>query len=419
MIPAYAILVAVFVAITVRQLLELKIQIWKIMLIGAVAALALGEISVPAAFSSINFGIIAFLIGMFIIGDALQQSGYLDSLSSRLFSKARDTYATLLLLTFGDGVLSMLLMNATLAIIGTPIVISLARSRGMRAEPFLMALAFSITTGSVTSPIGNPQNLLIAASSRLGEPFLTFFGYLLVPTVINLFITYAMLRFVYRRDLQKGNSRKDAHKVLPTGSKGSSTWNVKLSIILLAIGFASYILYSLAYPSPQPQYLFSIPLLASIPILLFYHDKKAIVSKMDWGTIIFFISLFIIVGSVWDSGVLQGIISGSSSLISSALYIFPVSIIFSQLISNVPLVALYLKILETTAKGVMPLMALAASSTIAGNLSILGAASNVIIIQGTEKKGERTINMKSFVKIGIPLTIIESFVYILFLVMLY
>ena len=78
MIPAYAILAAVFVAITVRQLLELKIPIWKIMFAGAVFALVLGDISVPAAFSSINFGIIAFLIGMFLIGEALQQSGYLD-----------------------------------------------------------------------------------------------------------------------------------------------------------------------------------------------------------------------------------------------------------------------------------------------------------------------------------------------------
>ncbi len=418
MIPAYAILAAVFVAITVRQLLELKIPIWKIMLIGAVSALVLGDISAPAAFSSINFGIITFLIGMFLIGEALQQSGYLDYLSSGLFSRARNSYAILLLLIFGAGLLSMLLMNDTLAIIGTPIVISVARSRGMRAEPFLMALAFSITTGSVASPIGNPQNLLIAASSRLGEPFLTFFGYLLVPTMINLFITYAMLRFVYKRDLQKGNPRKDAHKILPMGSKGPSRWSVKASIILLVLGFASYILYSLAYSAPQPQYLFSIPLFASIPILIFYPGKKAIVSKMDWGTIIFFISLFIIVGSVWDSGVLQGLVSGSSSLVSSALYIFPISILFSQIISNVPLVALYLKILETTAEGVIPLMALAASSTIAGNLSILGAASNVIIIQGTEKKGERTINMKSFVKIGIPLTIIESLVYVGFLGML-
>jgi Na+/H+ antiporter NhaD/arsenite permease-like protein len=418
MIPAYAILAAVFVAITVRQLLELKIPIWKIMFAGAVFALVLGDISVPAAFSSINFGIIAFLIGMFLIGEALQQSGYLDYLSSRLFSRARDSYATLFLLIFGAGLLSMLLMNDTLAIIGTPIVISVAKSRGMRSEPFLMALAFSITTGSVASPIGNPQNLLIAASSRLGEPFLTFFGYLLVPTVINLFITYAMLRFVYKRDLQKGNSRKDTHKILPRGSKGSSRWSVKASIILLVLGFASYILYSLAHSAPQPQYLFSIPLFASIPILIFYPGKKAIVSRMDWGTIIFFISLFIIVGSVWDSGVLQSLVSGSSSLVSSALYIFPISILFSQMISNVPLVALYLKILETTAEGVIPLMALAASSTIAGNLSILGAASNVIIIQGTEKKGERTINMKSFVKIGIPLTIIESLVYVGFLGML-
>jgi Na+/H+ antiporter NhaD/arsenite permease-like protein len=418
MIPAYAILIAVFAAITVRQLLELKIQIWKIMLAGAALALILGDISAPAAFSSINFGIIAFLIGMFIIGEAMQQSGYLDYVSSRLFGKAGGAYATLFILIFGAGLLSMLFMNDTLAIIGTPIVISLARKRGMRAEPFLMALAFSITTGSVTSPIGNPQNLLIAASSRLGDPFLTFFGYLLVPTMINLLITYAMLRLVYKHDLIKSNSSKAARGFPARRSESHSVWCVRASVILLVLGFAAYIIYSLAYSAPPPEYLFSIPLFASIPILLFFNGKKAIISKMDWGTIIFFISLFIIVGSVWDSGVLQSLVSGSSSIISSALYIFPVSILFSQLISNVPLVALYLKILETATKGAIPLMALAASSTIAGNLSILGAASNVIIIQGTEKKGERTINMKSFMKIGIPLTIIESLVYAGFLGML-
>ena len=94
--------------------------------------------------------------------------------------------------------------------------------------------------------------------------------------------------------------------------------------------------------------------------------------------------------------------------------ILTVSVILSQFISNVPLVALYLPVLQNLGATTKELMALAAGSTIAGNLSILGAASNVIIIQNAEKKGGETITFREFVKIGVPVTAVNVLVYWLF-----
>jgi Na+/H+ antiporter NhaD/arsenite permease-like protein len=94
--------------------------------------------------------------------------------------------------------------------------------------------------------------------------------------------------------------------------------------------------------------------------------------------------------------------------------ILVISIVLSQLISNVPLVALYLPMLMQAGVTAKELMALAAGSTIAGNLSILGAASNVIIIQNSERKSGETLTFLEFIKIGVPLTITNALVYWLF-----
>jgi Na+/H+ antiporter NhaD/arsenite permease-like protein len=98
--------------------------------------------------------------------------------------------------------------------------------------------------------------------------------------------------------------------------------------------------------------------------------------------------------------------------------VFSISVLLSQLISNVPFVALYLPLLIQGGAATKELMALAAGSTIAGNFSILGAASNVIIIQNAEKKANQTLSFIEFAKVGIPLTLLNVLVYWVFLVLL-
>jgi Na+/H+ antiporter NhaD/arsenite permease-like protein len=125
--------------------------------------------------------------------------------------------------------------------------------------------------------------------------------------------------------------------------------------------------------------------------------------------------MFVLMESVWESGFFQSLISGLGLNITSPAPILFISMLLSQLISNVPLVALYLPVLMKAGASTTSLMALAAGSTIAGNLFILGAASNVIIIQNAEKKFRETLTFLDFAKIGIILTTINVLVYWLFL----
>jgi len=124
--------------------------------------------------------------------------------------------------------------------------------------------------------------------------------------------------------------------------------------------------------------------------------------------------MFILMQSVWDAGFFQGLITDSHIAIDSISAILIISVLLSQLISNVPLVALYMPMLMHAGAGTKEMVALAAGSTVAGNLLILGAASNIIIIQNAEKQGE-TLSFMEFAKVGIPLTVANIVVYWLFL----
>src|ERR671929_847390 len=93
----------------------------------------------------------------------------------------------------GMGLLSAFLVNDTIALLGIPLVVYVARHAGIRPVVLLLALAFGITVGSVMTPIGNPQNLLIALQSGIPLPFTDFILYLSIPTMVNLFVTYFLL----------------------------------------------------------------------------------------------------------------------------------------------------------------------------------------------------------------------------------
>jgi Na+/H+ antiporter NhaD/arsenite permease-like protein len=125
--------------------------------------------------------------------------------------------------------------------------------------------------------------------------------------------------------------------------------------------------------------------------------------------------MFVLMESVWLTGFFQSLITQFDVDITALSMIFVVSILLSQFISNVPLVTLYLPLLISAGAKTEQLMALAAGSTIAGNLFILGAASNVIIIQSAERRNGETLSSLEFAKIGIPLTIINALVYWLFM----
>ncbi|KYC52411.1 MAG: Citrate transporter [Candidatus Methanofastidiosum methylothiophilum] len=405
-----AILLLVFSLIAVRQVGRIKLEIWQVMGFGALACLITQQISPTDALKSINLDVILFLFGMFVIGVGLEESGYLSHLSYKIFKRAKSPDELLILILFVMGITSAFLMNDTLAIIGTPVVLHLSRKHQTSPKLLLMTLAFAVTIGSVMSPIGNPQNLLIALEGKIENPFILFFKFLLVPTLVNLAIAFYVLRFFYKDNFHNNSLNHSQepikNKRLAKLSKISLFLIVtmvilKISIVTAGINFDFRLTY--------------ISLVASLPILILAKHRYDILKKVDWKTLVFFVSMFILMQSVWNSGFIQEIIGNMNINITNLLMIFIVSIVLSQFISNVPLVALYLPMLLEAGASSKEMVALAAGSTIAGNLFILGAASTIIIIQNAEKKSNETITFVEFAKVGMPLTILNTLVYYAYL----
>jgi len=400
------ILLIVFTFIAVRQIGKIKLDIWQVMTLGALGCLLTGEISAFDAVKSVNLDVIIFLFGMFVVGVGLEESGYLSHLSYKIFKWAKSQDELLILILFIIGFASAFLMNDTLAIIGTPVVLHLSKKHNTSGKLLLLTLAFAVTIGSVMSPIGNPQNLLIALEGNIHNPFILFFKLLLIPTVINLIVAYFVLKLFYK---DKFHNNSLNHSQEPIMSKSLAKISkislyiiiimviLKISIVTAGINFDFRLTY--------------IALVASLPILIFSEKRFEVLKNVDWKTLLFFVSMFILMQSFWNSGLIQGLINNMNINITNMLMIFVVSIVLSQFISNVPLVALYLPMLLEAGASSKEMVALAAGSTIAGNLFILGAASNVIIIQNAEKKSNETITFLEFAKVGIPLTVLNTIVY--------
>lgn len=145
----------------------------------------------------------ALFVWRFLITQAAEDSGYLEQLTDKIFSHAQTGKHALLIILFIFGLSASILMNDTITIIGTPIIIQLCQSHKKLRKPLLFALAFSITIGSTLSPIGNPQNLLIAVKSEMPSPFFQFIRLLTISTFINLAITYLFICFIYRKTLDE------------------------------------------------------------------------------------------------------------------------------------------------------------------------------------------------------------------------
>lgn len=393
---------AVFCLIAARTIGGLPVRIWQAMCAGALAVLATGEIGWREALAAIDPDVMLFLFGMFVLGHALVASGYLYYMAYRWFSRVRSAQGLVLVVLYGGGLASALLMNDTVAIVGTPLVLRLAREHDLDPRMMLLALAFAVTLGSVPSPIGNPQNLLIATMTGLPEPFLTFLGMLGVPTVVNLGLAWLWLRWIYRGSLRGARLVHTPVEMLD--------WQLaKLARAGLWLMFA-LIAWRHLPGGEKGMRLSWIALAAAGPVLLFSPERRSVLWRIDWPTLAFFPAMFVLMASVWQSGAIQSWMVRWPLDPTDVPTVLGLSAGLSQLVSNVPLVALYLPMLREAGISTEALMALAAGSTVAGNFLILGAASNVIIAQHAEKH-RVTLGFHTFAMAGVPLALVNLAVY--------
>jgi len=396
------------------------------MVFGATLSVATLSITPLEAFEAIDFRVLAFLFGMLVITAGFEKSGLIEFLVLWLMRRAPNVDRVLFYIIFGSGLLSAFLLNDTIALMLTPLAIGISTKLGLGSpKSLLIPLALGITTGSVFTPIGNPQNLLVALDSGITRPFSQFVYYLILPTIVSLGVVYYLSKLFFRKEFGTPDSLRNLKQSLPEPRTAiSDSYLAKLSIgILLALILSFGIVE--AYPALQSlgvnlytlAFSFGIVLLALTPRRLF------MLAEINWGVLIFFAGMFVLMRAVWDSGIGPIFLSAlpkpnPAMQVQSTGAIILNSVVLSQILSNVPFVQLYsyeMTALGFTGSYPIAWLALAAGSTLAGNLTILGAVSNVIIVDSSESRNSKTFSFMEFFKYGTIVTILTCLIYFAFL----
>ncbi|MCX8185469.1 MAG: SLC13 family permease [Sulfolobales archaeon] len=394
---------------------------WSIMAFSSFITVVAGLIQFDEIGSVIDMDVILFLIGMFSLVSLAESSGLLSTLSAWYIGRFKSRYQLIYASSFLFGLLSAFAVNDTVALMGPPIAYTISRATGLNPKFMFLLLAYSLTIGSVMTPIGNPQNVLVAIQSGIPAPFILFAKKLALPTVINLLLLSYVLIKIFRVE----NSSIDIWLVPQEQIRDKR--DATLAGVALATAILTLVVNDLLEFLGAPHFTHRgfIPFVVAAGTYLLARNPRRVIASVDWGTIVFFITMFITMEGVWRSGVLNPVLSylvfSKLGGVEGVVAVTVSSLLLSQVLSNVPFVKLFIKFLKSVGYGPSDTdiwVALAASSTIAGNLTILGAASNIIVLEVLEAKMNTSISFTEFFKVGVVVTVLNTVVYIFFLLIL-
>lgn len=398
-----------------------RVPLWSVMMLCTAVTLVTDLVPVDEALALVDLDVITLLIGMFALVGMAERSGLLDFLAYYFLSRLRTTRSIVLGSALLFGLMSAFFVNDTVALMGPPIAVTIGRALGGNYEFAFLLLCFSITIGSTMTPIGNPQNVLIAIQSRMRAPFLEFPIHLAVPTLLSLVVAALLMARLYR--LPNVRSQVVVSPWEAIRSRREFTLALVGGGVTVAVLMINDVNAALGLPHVTARGL--IPFTAAAALIAFSESPRDVLARVDFGTILFFIGMFITVEGVWRSGVLQPVFSAlmldDPSTPQGLASLAVLSLIMSQLISNVPYAKLaihQLKELGVTGSETDVWMTLAAAATLAGNLTILGAASNVIVLEVLESRYGTTISYVKFAKVGALVTAATVPLFLLYLVLL-
>lgn len=360
---------------------------------GAVAMIVFGIISFDNAIKAIDFNTITLLLGMMIIVSTLKFEGFFSLIASKTISYSHSRNKLLIIIVFITGIASAFLVNDAVVLLFTPIIISICRKTKLNPIPYLIAEILSSNIGSAMTITGNPQNMLIGISSNIS--YLDFLIKLLPISIIGMIIIVFIVKLFYRKHFND----KSILEFETDYKYDFKKMRISVLIFLLVIiGFFFGKILSLSIPI--------IALIGASLILLFGKTKpSSVIKDVDWVLLLFFASLFILVSSIQSLGLLDSFINIElNENLSSIIGLHSLSLVMSQILSNVPYTVLMTPLMDVLNNENLWL-ALASSATLAGNATIIGAMANLIVIESAEKENVK-ISFWEFFKIGIITTLI-------------
>jgi Na+/H+ antiporter NhaD/arsenite permease-like protein len=303
----------------------------------------------------------------------------------------------LVLLVLATAVLSALVLNDTIVLLMTPVVVKTCRTMRVNAVPYLVGEALAANIGSVATEVGNPQNAYIAVQS--GIPFVSFTIAMLPIAAASLAVAIAVLLVVFRRDLAvKVTDFREATRAAPVLVHRRG---LALTLAVVAGTVAAFFLTT-SQMLPFAALAGGAVVLLLLPAVA-RTTPRSLFERVDWSVLVLFLGLFIVMEGVRTTGLVGRIVDAFGGGASDVWGLSALSALLSNLISNVPAVLLLAPVVTAAPFAQQPdlWLALAASSTLAGNATILGAAANIIVVQVAAKAGQE-VTIRDFVRAGLP-----------------
>ena len=359
-------------------------------IIGAVLMVAFRIVGAREALASVDFATLVLLFAMMLIVGSLRLAGFFSWITDWTIARLHPEHL-LPTVIFTCGVLSAFLVNDIVCLVMTPLVLHMARTLRRPPVPYLIAVATASNIGSTATITGNPQNILIGSLS--GISYAAFMLSLAPVAVIGLFIDWLVIRRMY---LPGTIDRVAVAPALIAPAFPHERLRLKPVVVLMGvlIGFLAGV---------PPAMVAAVG--AAMLLITRTVEPRRLYDEVDWGLLVFFVGLFVIVGGADRAGLTADLLRPVERWNLHRIPIFVSSTaVLSNVVSNVPAVMLLRTVVPGFPDPRVGWLALAMASTLAGNLTITGSIANIIVAERAAAEDVH-LGLREYFRIGAPVTV--------------
>ncbi len=386
---AYIVFAVSYLVFALGKLPGMKIDRPGMAIIGAVLMVAFGIVRANQALRFIDFGTLVLLFSMMVVVGCLHLAGFFEWITGQIVVrlKPRHLLPTVIFIT---GVLSAFFVNDIVCLVMAPFALAATRRMGLKPLPYLLAVATASNIGSVATITGNPQNMLIGSFSGLSYRY--FLLRLGPVALIGLLIDWLLIRRLFGREHvpeeAAGISTAVAHIALSDLRKPA------IVVALVLAGFLGGV---------PPAMMAAIG--AALMLITRTRNPRLVYDEVDWGLLVFFVGLFVIVGGAENAGLTGDLFAVAARLnLQNAGVFTAVTALVSNVVSNVPAVMVLKSLVPSFHDAQTGWLVLAMASTLAGNLTITGSVANLIVVERAHD--EVHIGFWDYSRVGIPVTLL-------------
>jgi Na+/H+ antiporter NhaD/arsenite permease-like protein len=365
--------------------------------VGAVAMVIVGGLPMDAALRAVDLEVVILLFGILLIAAYLAEARFFRLTTYFVLTRARSARSLLFGLTFVVGALSALLLNDTVCVLLTPLVVAVVVEARLPALPYLLALASAANVGGVVSFSGNPQNMIVGAAAHGTIGFLQYFLVTLPVGAACLAANAFVISWLFRRELPSG-PLAERSPPRPAIDRVLAAKALAALAVFAGLAIAGFSLAGAAMTAA-----------AGLMIVARTPPKQAF-AFVDWQLLVFFAGLFVVVAGVAHAGVLGALFDavapavGRGDLAGDLAFVALV-VVASNVVSNVPLVLVAVAWVPHMPDPTWGYILLAVAATLAGNLTLFGSVANIIVMEGAGPRGE--IGFWRFLRFGAVITTLD------------